>query len=69
MPVGCAVYLRIDSGRPDLNAFPSKKNLFRYFSAESLFRFSKLSRLDPPRVVVYISAGNIFQHDFCIELS
>ena len=42
---------------------------FRYFSAESPFRFSKISRLDSPRIVVYISAGKTFQRDFCVKLS
>ena len=41
---------------------------FDFCFAESPFRFSKLSRLNSPRVVVYISAGNVFQRNFCVGL-
>ena len=47
----------------------SVRNYSFYFVAEYSLRFSKLSGFNSPRVVVYISANNIFQRDFCIELS
>ena len=39
------------------------------FFPRNLRSVSRNSQLDSPRIAVYISAGNIFQRDFCIELS